>query len=351
MIEVKAYAVNNPKDSFKPFNFQRREVGANDVLIDILYCGVCHSDVHQVRDEWGNAVYPMVPGHEIVGKVRQVGANVSQFKSGDIAAVGCMVDSCQECASCADSLEQYCENGFVHTYNGVEKDGKTPTQGGYSNCIVVDEKFCLTVDPSQQLDGVAPLLCAGITTYSPLKHWDAGPGKKVGVIGLGGLGHMAVKIAHAMGAEVTLFTQSSNKVEDGKRLGADHVVITSDPNVFASCANQLDLIINTVSAKIPLEPYMNCLKREGTLVLLGVPETPAPTPAMPLIFKRCNLAGSLIGGIAQTQEMLDFCAKHNITADIELIPMQQINQAYDRMVNSDVKYRFVIDMSTLGINN
>jgi alcohol dehydrogenase (NADP+) len=347
MLQAKGYATQSATEELKPFSFTRRNPGPNDVLIDILYCGVCHSDLHQVRDEWGNSMYPMVPGHEIVGRVRDVGDAVSKFKVGDLAGVGCLVDACRQCASCHHGLEQYCEEGFVLTYNSLDEDGKTQTFGGYSDCIVVDENFTLKINPKLTLSNVAPLLCAGITTYSPLRHWQAGPGKKVGVMGLGGLGHMAVKIARAMGAEVILFTHSPNKKDEGKRLGAHHVVVTSEPNAFDAWQNQCDLMLNSISADIDLNPYLNCLHREGTLVLLGLPAKPQTLPAQGLIFKRRNIAGSLIGGIAETQEMLDFCANHDIVSDIELIPIDQINQAYERMLKGDVKYRFVIDMASL----
>lgn len=347
MIKVKSYGVDHAKSPVKPLNIERRELTDHDILIDILYCGVCHSDIHQVRNEWNNAIYPMVPGHEIVGKITHVGDKVKKFKVGDIAAVGCMVDSCRTCASCETRFEQYCENGFSATYNGYEQDGKTLTFGGYSEKIVVDEDFALKINGKLDLAGVAPLLCAGITTYSPLRHWKAGPGKKVGVIGLGGLGHMAIKFAHSFGAEVTLFTTSTHKKEDAIKLGADNVVVSKNNDEMAKHTNQLDLIINTVSANIDLNQYLELLKREGTLVLLGVPDKPADLEAFGLIMKRRNIAGSLFGGIAETQEMLDYCVAHNITSDVEIIPIDQVNEAYERMIKGDVKYRFVIDMSSL----
>jgi uncharacterized zinc-type alcohol dehydrogenase-like protein len=328
--------------------FERREPGPKDVQIEIAFCGVCHSDLHTARGEWGNSVYPVIPGHEIVGRVTAVGAEVSKFKTGDLAGVGCMVDSCQHCASCREGLEQYCEVGFTGTYN--TPDLKTPgmlTYGGYSKAVVVDETFVLHMPANLDLAAAAPLLCAGITTYSPLRHWKAGPGKTVGVVGLGGLGHMAVKLAAAMGAEVTLFTTSPGKVEDGKKLGAHHVVISRDEQAMAAQANRLDLIIDAVAAAHDINAYLALLKREGTLVQVGAPPEPLPVSVFGLIFKRRNFAGSLIGGIAETQEMLNFCGEHNITCDIEMIRMEQIDEAYERMLKSDVKYRFVIDMATL----
>lgn len=347
MISVKSYGVEHAKSSVKPLNIERRELSKHDVLIDILYCGICHSDIHQVRNEWNSSVYPMVPGHEIVGKVIRVGDDVRNFKTNDLVAIGCMVDACRTCTSCKDSLEQYCEKGFSPTYNGHEQDGKTLTFGGYSEKIVTDEAFVLKINGDLDLAGVAPLVCAGITTYSPLRHWKAGPGKKVGVIGLGGLGHMAIKFAHSFGAEVTLFTTSPNKKEDAIKLGAHNVVISKNESEMTQYTNQLDLIINTVSANIDLNQYLELLKREGTLVLLGVPDKSAEIEAFGLIMKRRNIAGSLIGGIAETQEMLDYCVKHNITSDVEIIPIGQVNEAYERMIKSDVKYRFVIDMNSL----
>lgn len=347
MIPAQGYAATSSSSPLAPHNFERREPGPKDVVISIEYCGVCHSDVHQVRNEWQNSMYPMVPGHEIVGKITAVGDEVKKFQVGDQAGVGCLVDSCRNCRSCGEQLEQYCENGFVLTYNGYEKDGQTLTQGGYSNIIVVDEDFALKIKATSDLSAVAPLLCAGITTYSPLKHWQVGPGSKVGIIGLGGLGHMAIKLAHSLGAEVTLFTTSPNKAEDAKRLGATSVVISKDAAQMEQQAESLDLIINTVSASIDLNPYLDTLKRDGTMVLLGIPDKSPEVNAMGLIFKRRRIAGSLIGGLAETQEMLDYCAEKDITCDIEMIKMQDINEAYERMLKSDVKYRFVIDLETL----
>ncbi|TWD52844.1 NAD(P)-dependent alcohol dehydrogenase [Pseudomonas sp. SJZ131] len=348
MAKTYSYAAQNPKDSLKPFTFERRAPGADDVQIDILYCGVCHSDLHTARNEWQNTLYPSVPGHEIVGRVTAVGANVSKFKVGDLAGVGCMVDSCQHCASCAEGDEQYCESGFTGTYNGPVFGGEN-TFGGYSDNIVVKEKFVLRIShDDSNLAAVAPLLCAGITTYSPLHHWKVGPGQKVGVVGLGGLGHMAVKIAHAMGAHVVLFTTSPNKREDGLRLGADEVVVSKNPDEMAKFANTLDFILNTVAAPHDLDAFLNLLKRDGTMTLVGAPDSPHPSPSVfNLIFKRRSLAGSLIGGIQETQDMLDFCAKHGIVSDIEMIDIQNINEAYERMLKGDVKYRFVIDMDSL----
>lgn len=348
MLEAKGYAAQNATSPLAPYRFQRRAPGANDVQIEILYCGVCHSDLHTARNEWNNTLYPSVPGHEIVGRVVAVGSSVSQFKPGDTVGVGCMVDSCQHCASCNEGLEQYCEKGFVGTYNGPASGGGENTYGGYSDNIVVDEKFVLRISHTENLAAVAPLLCAGITTYSPLRQWKVGPGQKVGVVGLGGLGHMAVKIAAAMGAHVVLFTTSPDKREDALRLGAKEVVVSKNADEMAAHVNSFDFILNTVAAPHNLDAFVNLLKRDATMTLVGAPATPHPSPSVfGLIFKRRRIAGSLIGGIAETQEMLDFCAEHNIVSDIEMIDMQQINEAYERMLKSDVKYRFVIDMATL----
>ncbi|ACT49774.1 NAD(P)-dependent alcohol dehydrogenase [Methylovorus glucosotrophus] len=348
MAKAIGYAAYDPKKPLAPFNFERREVGANDVEIEILFCGVCHSDLHQVRDEWGNSTFPMVPGHEIVGRVTKVGSAVTKFKAGDLAGVGCLVDSCRSCPDCEDSLEQYC-NHAVFTYNSPDKQmpGQS-TYGGYSNLIVVEQRFVLKVSEKLDLAAVAPLLCAGITTYSPLRNWKVGPGQKVGVVGLGGLGHMAVKFAHAFGAHTVLFTTSASKVEDAKRLGADEIVISKNPEEMAKHAQSFDFILNTVAAPHDLDQYTALLKRDGTHCLVGVPDSPHPTPNIGnLIFKRRSLAGSLIGGLRETQEMLDFCAEHNITSDIELIKIQDIENAFARMLKSDVKYRFVIDLASL----
>ena len=348
MLEAKGYAAQNATSPLAPYRFQRRAPGANDVQIEILYCGVCHSDLHTARNEWNNTLYPSVPGHEIVGRVVAVGSSVSQFKPGDTVGVGCMVDSCQHCASCNEGLEQYCEKGFVGTYNGPAFGGGENTYGGYSDNIVVDEKFVLRISHTENLAAVAPLLCAGITTYSPLRQWKVGPGQKVGVVGLGGLGHMAVKIAAAMGAHVVLFTTSPDKREDALRLGAKEVVVSKNADEMAAHVNSFDFILNTVAAPHNLDAFVNLLKRDATMTLVGAPATPHPSPSVfGLILKRRRIAGSLIGGIAETQEMLDFCAEHNIVSDIEMIDMQQINEAYERMLKSDVKYRFVIDMATL----
>ncbi len=347
---TKAYGAHAADKPLQPIDIERRAPGPQDVQIDIAYCGVCHSDLHTVRSEWGGTLFPCVPGHEIVGHVSAVGSAVTGFKAGDTVGVGCMVDSCQHCASCAEGLEQYCENGFTGTYNGATKDAPGHTLGGYSQRIVVDEKFVLKIrHPEAQLAAVAPLLCAGITTWSPLRHWKVGPGSKVGVVGIGGLGHMGVKLAHALGAHVVAFTGSENKRQAALDLGADEVVVSRNAGEMKAHAGSFDLILNTVAASHSLDAYTALLRRDGTLVLVGVPEHPHPTPSIAnLIFKRRAIAGSLIGGIAETQEMLDFCADKGIVADIEMIPMQQIDEAYDRMVKSDVKYRFVIDNATLA---
>ncbi len=348
MTKAISYAAHDPKSPLSPFTFERREVGANDVQIEILYCGVCHSDLHQARDEWGNSTFPMVPGHEIVGRVTQVGSNVKKFKAGDLAGVGCLVDSCGTCPDCAEGLEQFC-NQSVFTYNSPDKQSPgQSTYGGYSNLIVVDERFTLKISDKLNLAATAPLLCAGITTYSPLRHWNVGPGQKVGIVGLGGLGHMGVKFAKAFGAHTVLFTTSPSKVEDAKRLGADEVVISKDAAQMQQHALSFDFILNTVAAPHDLDQFMGLLKRDGSMCLVGVPDSPHPSPSVAnLIFKRRKLAGSLIGGIQETQEMLDFCAEHNITSDIELIPIQEINTAFERILKSDVKYRFVIDIASL----
>jgi uncharacterized zinc-type alcohol dehydrogenase-like protein len=344
MTTTYAYAASDAQSKLAPFEFQRRELRAHDVQMEVLFCGVCHSDLHQARNEWKNSIYPVVPGHEIVGRVTAVGPDVTKYKTGDLVGVGCLVDSCRTCPSCEEGLEQYCENGFVGTYNGADRETGDITFGGYSTQLVVDEAFTLRVPQNLDPAGVAPLLCAGITTYSPLRTWGAGPGKKVGIVGLGGLGHMGVKLARAMGAHVVLFTTSQSKVEDAKRLGAHEVVISKNPEEMEAHANSFDLIINTVAAQHDL----NLLRRDGTMALVGAPEHDHPSPQVfNLIMKRRRLAGSLIGGIAETQEMLDFCGEHGITSDIEIIPMQQINDAYERMLKSDVKYRFVIDLDSL----
>ena len=349
MSVTKAYAAPAASVPLAPFSVERRAPGAHDVQLDILFCGVCHSDLHQVRDEWGGSVFPMVPGHEIVGRVAAVGNQVSKFKVGDLAGVGCMVDSCRTCPSCQEGLEQYCETtGMVGTYNAREITTGQPTYGGYSQQIVVDEKYTLKVSDKLDLARVAPLLCAGITTYSPLRQWKVGPGHRVAVMGLGGLGHMAVKFAAALGAEVTVLSTSPEKEADAKALGAHKFVVTKDKEQLKAVGNYFDFIINTVSAQLDLAGYVNLLRREGTMILLGVPSEAPHLHAFNLIAKRRRVAGSLIGGIAETQEMLDFCAEHNIMSDIELINIQDINESYERMLKGDVKYRFVIDVASLN---
>lgn len=347
-IKTRGYAALSAKAPLGPFTFERRDPGPNDVVIKILYCGICHSDIHQARDEWGGSAFPMVPGHEIVGHVSAVGASVQRYKVGDAVGVGCFVDSCRDCAACRQGEEQYCDGQLAFTYNGIEKDGKTRTQGGYSDMIVVNEDYVLRIPPALPLDRAAPLLCAGITTYSPLKHWGVGPGQKVGVVGLGGLGHMAVKIAAALGAEVTVFSTSPSKEADARRLGAKNFAVSKDPKVFEGLAGRFDFIIDTVSAAHDLNQYLGLLRLDGTMVVVGVPEKPAEVAAFHLIGRRRTLAGSLIGGIRETQEMLDFCAEKGIASDVEVIPVQKINEAYERTVRADVKYRFVIDLATLG---
>ena len=346
-VKTKAYATFSATEPLKPFDLQRREPGPNDVLIGIKFCGICHSDIHQARNEWNNSIYPMVPGHEIAGVVSKVGNKVTKFKAGDRVGVGCMVDSCRECGSCKEGLENYCEHKNVLTYNDVELDGKTPTFGGYSNHITVNEHFVLHIPDNIPLDKAAPLLCAGITTYSPLRHWNSGPGKKVAVAGLGGLGHMAVKIAHAMGADVTVISRSHSKEGDAKKMGANNFVATSDPGALEKAQNQFDLIINTVSSPSEINAYLAMLKRDGVMVLVGAPGENLPVDPFSLIGKRRSLAGSAIGGLPETQEMLDFCGKHEIASDIEIISIDKVNEAYERMLKSDVRYRFVIDIASL----
>ena len=350
MTQANAYGANAVDEPLGPLVIERREPGARDVQIEIAYCGVCHSDLHTVRGEWGTPRFPCVPGHEIVGHVTAVGGEVSKFAAGDTVAVGCLVNSCQRCQSCADGLEQYCENGFTGTYDSPVPDPHGHTLGGYSQRIVVDEKFVLRVThPEEQLAAVAPLLCAGITTYSPLRHWQAGPGKKVGIVGIGGLGHMGVKLAHAMGAHTVAFTTSESKREDALKLGADEVVVSRNRDEMKKHSGSFDFILNTVAAPHDLDAFTALLKRDGTMCLVGVPASPHPSPSVgALIFKRKAIAGSLIGGIPETQEMLDFCATRGIVSDIEMIRMDEIEQAYERMLKSDVKYRFVIDSSTLA---
>ncbi|MDS4041152.1 MAG: NAD(P)-dependent alcohol dehydrogenase [Candidatus Competibacter sp.] len=347
MIKTLGYAAHGATAPLDLFHFERREPGPRDVQIEILYCGVCHSDLHTARNEWHNTIYPVVPGHEIVGRVTQVGGEVATFKAGDLAGVGCMVDSCGTCPDCREGLEQYCPT-FTLTYNSPDPHTGKTTYGGYSNRIVVDERFVLRVSEKLDLAAVAPLLCAGITTYSPLRHWKVGQGQKVGIVGLGGLGHMGVKLAHAMGARVVLFTTSPGKAADARRLGADEVVVSKNPEEMKPHLTSFDFILNTVAAPHDLDVYLELLKRDGTMCLVGAPDHPHPAPTVfNLIFKRRRLAGSLIGGIRETQEMLDFCAEHGIVSDIEIIPIQNINEAYERMLRSDVKYRFVIDMASL----
>jgi alcohol dehydrogenase (NADP+) len=346
MTAAKGYAAPKAKIPLEPFNFERREVGPNDVQIEILYCGVCHSDIHQVRDEWGGSIFPMVPGHEIVGKVTKVGSQVTSFKVGETAGVGCFVDSCRHCPSCLAGLEQYCDTGMIGTYNSKDKEGN-PTYGGYSNQIVVDEKYTLHISDKLPLAGVAPLLCAGITTYSPLKQWKIGKGHKLGVVGLGGLGHMAVKLGASLGAEVTVLSTSASKKADAEKLGAHHFVVTTDPEQVKEVAGTLDFIINTISAQHEYDFFLQMLKLDGTMILVGVPPDAPKVNAFNLILKRRRLAGSLIGGIKETQEMLDYCAEHGITSDVEVINIDSVNEAYERIIKGDVRYRFVIDMASL----
>lgn len=350
-MQTKAFAAQSPETSFAEISIDRREPGPRDVAIEILYCGVCHSDLHQARGEWANTRYPCVPGHEIVGRVMATGSAVTKAKPGDLVGVGCMVDSCRTCSPCQEGLEQFCEgpHGFLPTYNGHSDGSGENTFGGYSGAITVDEHFVLTVRHAEtDLAGVAPLLCAGITTWSPLRHWGAGPGKKVGVVGIGGLGHMGVKLAHALGAHVVAFTTSPAKRQDALDLGADEVVVSTNADEMSAHRGSFDLIVNTVAAPHDLNPFISLLRHDGTMTLVGAPSTPHPSPNyMGLIGRRRAIAGSLIGGIAETQEMLDFCAERGITSDIELIPAQSIDQAYERMTKSDVKYRFVIDIASL----
>ncbi len=347
---VKAYGAHAAHKHLEPMDIRRRAPGPHDVQIEIAYCGVCHSDLHTVRSEWEGTLYPCVPGHEIVGHVSAVGAHVTRYKAGDTVGVGCLVDSCQTCPSCGEGLEQFCETGWTATYNSPTPDAPGHTLGGYSQQIVVHERFVLKIrHPKEQLAAVAPLLCAGITTYSPLRHWGAGPGRKVGIVGIGGLGHMGIKLAHAMGAHTVAFTTSESKRADALKLGADVVIISKNPDDMARHADSFDFILDTVGSSHDLDAYTNLLKRDGTMCLVGVPEHPHPSPSIqPLIFKRRSIAGSLIGGLPETQEMLDFCAERGIVADIEMIRAQDIDKAYDRMVKSDVKYRFVIDIASLG---
>lgn len=347
MPNTQGYAAMNASLALEPFRFDRRVVGSHDVLINIQYCGICHSDIHQARDEWGGSIFPMVPGHEIVGIVKQFGAEVTKWKEGDNVGVGCFVDSCRTCASCKEGVEQYCQDGMVFTYNALDKQG-APTYGGYSKQIVVDENYLLRIPASLALDGAAPLLCAGITTYSPLKHWGVGKGHQLGVVGLGGLGHMAVKIGKALGAEVTVFSRSESKRADAERLGAIHYVATEEEGALAKNAGKLDFLIDTVSAHHDYNAYLDLLIRDGTMILVGAPSEPLSFAAFHLVLKRRRLVGSLIGGIQETQEMLDFCAEHNIPSDVEVIPIQQVNEAYERILKGDVRFRFVIAMDSLS---
>lgn len=345
--EVKAFGTEAAEANLQQLNISRRNPTPHDVEIEILYCGVCHSDLHTARNEWHGTIYPCVPGHEIVGRIVSVGNHVNKFKVGDVAAVGCLVDSCRECQYCKEGLEQYCEEGNVQTYNSPDKYLGTQTYGGYSESIVVHEDFVLRVPENLDLAATAPLLCAGITTYSPLKHWRVGKGQKVGIVGIGGLGHMGVKLAKAMGAEVIVFTTSPSKVEDAKRLGADDVILSKDEAQMRKYAGKLHFVLDAVSAKHDINEYLELLRVDGSLALVGAPEHPLPVAAFSLIPYRRSFAGSMIGGIAETQEMLDFCGKHNIVSDIEMINIQQINEAYERLLKGDVKYRFVIDMASL----
>ena len=346
MIETKGYATQGPEAKFEPFSFERRDLGVNDILIDIQYCGICHSDIHQAKGEWGNSIYPMVPGHEIVGRVAQIGSAVTKFNIGDTAGIGCFVDSCRVCENCMADQEQFCTLQAAFTYNGTEMDRTTPTYGGYSKQYVIDEAFALNVAADQQLPGVAPLLCAGITTYSPLRRFKVGPASKVGIVGLGGLGHMGVKLAASMGADVTVFSTSPGKEADARKLGAHHFVMTRDPTNFVPLAGTFDFILDTVSADHDVNAYLATLTVAGTMVLVGLPEKPVQIAPFLLIMGNRSFGGSGIGGIAETQEMLDYCAAHNITSEVEVIPITQIEEAYDRTIKADVRYRFVIDMQS-----
>ena len=349
-MKAHGYAAPSATDKLVPFSFERREPRPEDVVIDILYCGICHSDIHSARNEWEGTYYPFVPGHEIIGRVNTVGNKVTKYSVGDLVGVGCLVDSCRECHSCKDGLEQYCENGVTGTYNFEDKIGGTSHQftfGGYSDKITVEERFVLNIPENLDPAAAAPLLCAGITTYSPLKHWKVGVGQKVGIIGLGGLGHMGVKFAHAMGAHVVMITTSPEKGADAKKLGANEVLISKDEAAMTAAVNSFDFLLNTIPVGHDTDPYMNLLKRDGTMVIVGAPETLTHVSGIPMIFHRRSLAGSLIGGLQETQEMLDFCSKHTITCDIETIDIKNVNMAYDRTVAGDVKYRFVIDMASL----
>ena len=347
MIKAKGIAAFAADKPLGPYAFDRREPKPHDVVIDIKFCGICHSDIHTVRSEWGEAKYPVVPGHEIAGVVRAVGKNVERYRVGDHVGVGCFVDSCRECANCANDLDNYCLKGANFTYNSLEKDGRTPTQGGYSDVIVVDENYVLRIPDNLPLDKAAPLLCAGITLYSPLKHWHAGPGKKVAILGMGGLGHVGVKIARALGADVTVLSHSDKKRDDALKMGAHHFVTTGDGKVFTEMASHFDLIINTVSAELDMGAYFGLLKTDGALVVVGLPDRPLTFHPFPLVSMRRSYSGSMIGSIKETQEMLDFCSQHGITPEIELITPDRVNEAYERVIKSDVRYRFVIDLAAI----
>lgn len=346
-MNVRGLAALSKGAALSPYNFTRRQLRPHDVAIQIKYAGICHSDIHQVKDEWGGARFPMVPGHEIAGVVTEVGTDVSKFSVGDLIGVGVFIDSCRECDNCQNDLEQYCLSGMTPTYNGLERDGKTPTMGGYSNGYVIDENYAVKIPENLDLAAVAPLLCAGITLYSPLKNWQAGPGKKVAIMGLGGLGHMGVKFAHALGCEVTVLSHSPSKADDARKLGADHFVVSSDSNELARVKKSFDLILDTVSAEHDINEYLSLLKTDGTLVIIGLPGVPFAVHANSLLSGRRSLAGSMIGGILQTQEMLDFCGDNNIVSEIELINANYVHQAYERTISSDVRFRFVIDIATL----
>lgn len=347
MPQSKGYAAKNASSPLGPFSFSRREPGATEITVEILFCGVCHSDLHMARNEWGQAIYPMVPGHEIVGRVTAIGASVKKFKVGDVAAVGVIIDSCRHCAPCNRGEEHYCLEGATLTYAAKDRVDGSITMGGYSNNYVVDERFAHTVPANLDLAAVAPLLCAGITTYSPLRHWNVGPGKKVGIVGLGGLGHMGLKFAHSFGAHTVQLTTSLKKKDDALKLGADEVVVSTDQAAMKKHAGTFDFILDTASAPHALEPYLSLLKQDGTLALVGLPEKPPAVSVFSLITKRASIAGSMIGGMPETQEMLDYCGRNNIAAEVEVIPIQNINEAFERMLKQDVKYRFVIDMSSL----
>jgi uncharacterized zinc-type alcohol dehydrogenase-like protein len=347
-LTTRAYGAASAGAPIEPISIQRRQPGPHDVLVEILYCGICHSDIHQARDEWtGAGIFPMVPGHEIVGRVEAAGERVGRFAAGDLAGVGCFVDSCRECAACRRDLEQFCEKGAAYTYNGTEMDRSTPTYGGYSTRIVVDERYVLRIPAGLDPAAAAPLLCAGITTYSPLRQWDCKKGDRVGVVGLGGLGHMAVKLAASMGAEVTMLSTSRSKEKDARRLGAGAFELSSDESTFTKLAGRFDLVIDTISVPHAYDRFLGLLRSRGTMVVVGVPPDPTPVPAMSLIFGNKRLAGSMIGGIAETQEMLDYCGRHGIVSDVEVIPIQDVNEAYERMLKNDVRYRFVIDLASL----